>query len=399
MKKRTLLKLVTLMLSLVLVLSVIGCGSSDDKDSKDSKEASETEGKAADDSSESKDDAKKDGFVIGFSNGYWGNTWRAQMVDDFEKEIQKYIDEGIVSEYMVSNSENDATEQLNQINSMIDSGVDAIMIDPVSPTTVQSAVEKAIAQGILVVITNDPAAYENTVCVAGNNYAWQKIQVKWLVEQLDGKGDIVEISGVPGNAADTLRQDANKDVLADYPDINILGSAPGSWSQTEAQSVMTTFLSTYENIDAVLAQDVMAEGILKAYENAGKDVPVMTGDYTKSFFNVWQENPDMNTIGVPYAPGNAVVALDVTVRLLQGKTIKEEVLVANPFDENMINTIMVDPPYVVTKDGDQNAPWMEGLRGSKAITLEEAVELLKDSPDTAALDGWLSAEEADELFE
>lgn len=180
MKKRTLLKLVTLMLSLVLVLSVIGCGSSDDKDSKDSKEASETEGKAADDSSESKDDAKKDGFVIGFSNGYWGNTWRAQMVDDFEKEIQKYIDEGIVSEYMVSNSENDATEQLNQINSMIDSGVDAIMIDPVSPTTVQSAVEKAIAQGILVVITNDPAAYENTVCVAGNNYAWQKFKLSGL---------------------------------------------------------------------------------------------------------------------------------------------------------------------------------------------------------------------------
>ena len=60
---------------------------------------------------------------------------------------------------------------------------------------------------------------------------------------------------------------------------------------------------------------------------------------------------------------------------------------------------MLDPPYVVTKDGDQNAAWMEGLNGTKAITLEEAVDLLKDSADTAALDGWLTQEEVDQFFE
>ena len=321
------------------------------------------------------------------------------MIEDFEKQAEKYKSEGILADYMVSNTESDAAEQLNQINAMIDAGVDAIMIDAVSPTTIRSAVERAKKEGILVVVTNDPAAYEDTICVCGDNYSWQMIQAKWMVEQLNGKGNIVVISGVAGNSADTFRQKANDDVLANYPDIKILASAPGSWSQTEAQSVMTTFLSSYDNIDAVLEQDVMGEGVLKAYENAGKTPTIMTGDYTKSFLQKWSEMPDLNTIGVSYAPGNAVPALDVTIRLLQGKTLKEDVLEPNPMDENLINTIMLDPPYVITREGEQDAVWMEGLSGTKAITLDEAIEMMKDKADTAAVDGWISEEEVDALFE
>lgn len=97
-------------------------------------------------------EAKTEGFYIGLSNGYWGNTWRAQMVEDFENKAEEYKEEGIISDYMISNSNSDATEQLNQINAMIDSGVDAILIDAVSPTTIKSAVEKAKAKGILVVM-------------------------------------------------------------------------------------------------------------------------------------------------------------------------------------------------------------------------------------------------------
>ncbi|MGF6990347.1 ribose transport system substrate-binding protein [Lachnospiraceae bacterium PF1-21] len=382
-------KILTLLLAAIMIASLVACsGPSTDSESTDegSKEIS------------AKSD-KDNGFVVGFSNGYWGNTWRAQMVEDFEKRADEYVADGTLSDYMVSNTNSDATEQLNQINAMIDAGVDALLIDAVSPTTIKAAVEKAQKAGILVVIANDPAAYEGTICVCGDNYSWQKIQAIWLAEQLNGKGDIVEISGVSGNSADTLRMNANNDVLADYPDIKILGSAPGNWSETDAQSVMTTFLSSYNNIDAVLAQDVMGEGILKAYENAGKDVPIMTGDYTKAFINKWAELPELNTIGVSYAPGNSVTPLDVTIRLLQGKTIKEELLVANPMDENMKNTILLDPPYVVTREGDQDAPWMEGLKGTKAITLEEAIELLKDSAETAALDGWLTQEDVDQFFE
>ena len=341
---------------------------------------------------------KTSGFVVGFSNGYWGNTWRAQLVENFENRAEEYKSQGVLADYMISNTNNDATEQLNQINAMINSGVDAILIDAVSPTTIRSAVLKAQSKGILVIIANDPAAYEGTIGVFGNNYSWQKIQTVWLAEQLNGKGNIVKITGVPGNAADTLRQEADKDVLANYPDINILASAPGSWSETEAQSIMTTMLSSYDNIDAVLTQDVMGEGILKAFANAGKEPTIMTGDYVKSFFNEWVEYDNLNTIAVPYAPGISVTCLDVAINLLQGKELKPEVLVGNPMDETLINSIMIDPPYVVTKEGDSNAVWMEGLVGTKAITLTEAMDIMKDKPESAALDGYLDISDVNNFF-
>lgn len=392
-------KILAALLSGVMVLSLAACtsGTSSSEGGGDGEGSSESE--EASGALTSFESDKEDGFVVGFSNGYWGNTWRAQMVEDFEKRAEEYKAEGVLSDYMVSNTNSDATEQLNQINAMIDAGVDAIMIDAVSPTTIKSAVEKAQDQGILVVVTNDPAAYDGTICVCGDNYTWQEIQAKWLVEQLGGKGDIVEISGVSGNSADTLRVQANKDILAEYPDIKTLASSPGSWSQTEAQSVMTTFLSSYENIDAVLAQDVMGEGIIKAYENAGKEPTVMTGDYTKSFLELWATMPDLNTIGVSYAPGNAVPALDVTVGLLQGKTIKEDVLEPNPMDESLVNAIMLDPPYVVTREAEPDAVWMEGLEGTQAISLDEALEIMADQASTAALDGWLTPEQVEEFFE
>ena len=343
---------------------------------------------------------KTEGFVIGYSNGYWGNTWRAQMVEDFEKRAEEYKESGVISDVMISNTNNDPTEQLNQINAMIDAGVDAIIIDAVSPTTIKSAVEKAQHEGILVVVSNDPAYYEGTICVCGDNYTWQKIQAEWLVDQLDGEGDIVEIDGVAGNSADTLRVQANNDVLSQYPDINVLAAAPGGWSETEAQALMTTFLSSYDNIDAVLEQDVRGEGVIKAYENAGKDLPIMTGDYTKAFLTRWSELPDLVSIGVSYAPGNSVPGLDVAVRLLQGKTLKSDVLVPNPMDESKVNAIMVAPPYVVTRDGDDSADWAQNLpETTKLISLEEALEIMADAADTAALDGYPDQEVIDSYFE
>ncbi|WHH59038.1 ABC transporter substrate-binding protein [Petroclostridium sp. X23] len=385
---------------LAVLLSVIplgGCGGS--KTATEPNEKAETGGTAQNDKKEADNkEQKKDGFVIGFANGYIGNTWRAQFVENFENAAKKYKEEGILKDFQVANSNADVTQQLNQLNSMINSGVDALMIDPVSATSLSSVVAKAKQKGILVVITNDPAAYEGTYAVIGNNDAFWRIQAKWIAEKLEGKGDIVQITGLAGNTADTLRVEAAKDVLSEYPGIKVLASVPGGWSQSEAQKVMSTFLSTYNKIDGILMQDVMAEGVLRAYENVGKELPLMTGDYTFSFLRAWKDKPEMESIGVPYAPGIAVDALRITIGLLQGKEIKEDTYQPNPLNPSLKNAVMIDPPYVVTKEGKQDAPWMEGLHFTKAITLDEAVKLGEGKASTAALDASLTDEQISTFF-
>ncbi|MDB4868102.1 MAG: transporter substrate-binding protein [Cohnella sp.] len=342
---------------------------------------------------------KKDGFTIGFSNGYFGNTWRSQYVGGVKAVGDKFKKDGVLKDVIIQNT-NGVPAQIAAVESFINSGVDAIVLNPVSSSALAPVVAKAVAKDILVIISDDPAEYPNTINVTGDNGAFWRIQAKWIAEQLGGKGNIVQITGIAGNSADQLRQKEAKAVLDKYPDIKVLGSAPGGWDPTKAQQAMSNFLSAYKNIDGVLEQDVMGNGVIQAYEAAKKPLPVMTGDYTFGFLRLWKNKySDLNTMTVPYAPGVGANSLEVTVRLLQGYKLKPESLVANPLKPDLKNTIFSAAPFVVTKEAQPDAPWMKGEDSKiKAISLDEALKIGEGQPDSASLDSYWTEDQLDQLF-
>lgn len=339
-----------------------------------------------------------DGFTIGFANVFVGNTWRAQYVADAQAMAEELKAAGRLKDFIVTDADNDVSKQITQINNMIDEGVDAIMVTPVSATSLGTAIERAQAAGILVVIAGDPAAYEGTYFVGGDNESFAKLNIDWLVDKLGGKGNIVELTGVEGNSADKIRVDIYHGVLEQYPDIKILASAPASWNATEAQSVMSTFLSTFENIDAVLQQDVTAPGVLMAYENAGIDPGVMIGDATYGFLRSWAESDTMDCVAYATHPGQICDALNVTMRLLEGYELDESILVPNPLDAELVNTILLEPPYVVTNEAQPDASWMARFKYAKSISVDEAVAIGEGMSDADTLDGWMSQDQIDSMF-
>jgi ribose transport system substrate-binding protein len=342
---------------------------------------------------------KTKGFVIGFANGYFGNTWRSQFVDDAQQVADKWKARGIIKDFIVQNVNDDVTKQIVQLNSLIDRGVDALLINPVSPEALAPIVKRAKAKGILIVNVDDPAAYEGTYSVCGDHRAFFGIQVKWLAETIKGKGKIVSIQGLAGNSCDKIRRDEMNKILKNYPGIEKLAEVPGGWSETKAQEAMTNFLATYPQIDAVLTQDVQAEGIMRAYDIAGKPYPIMTGDYTFGFLRKWAQHPDMKTIGVTYNPGIGADALEVAVRMLMGWKFKVGALVPNQVNPKLINTISVPPAFAVTTEAQPNAPWLQGYSPlTKAIGIKDAIKLGEGKPDTADLDSTLSDEDIASVF-
>ena len=343
---------------------------------------------------------EKGGFSIGMCTANFGNSWCAQFVDDFTMRAEEYKAEGILADYQVATVSADLTDQINKCIAMINSGIDALLIWCVSATGVSSVVELAKANDVLVIIANEAAAYEGTYNIGGSCYDQMHILAQWLFEQLKDGGKLVSITGVDGFAGNNQRLQAVDDLLKDYPNIEIIASAPGNWSNSDAQAVMTTYLSTYgDQFDGLLAQDVMGDGILAAYQNAGVEPTLLTGDNTKSFLKAWKGYEHMNSCTVSYDPGTIVTCLDVAVNLLQGKQFKEGVLQPNMMDESLVNAVYVAPYYCVTLEGDQNAPWLANYPTTKALTLDEALEMLKDKEDTAALDGWLDREVVESWFE
>lgn len=347
--------------------------------------------------------AKKSGFVIGFTNGYFGNNWRSQYVDDAKAEAQKWEARGVIKKFIVENVNNDVSKQIVQLNALLDQGVNALMIDPVSAASLAGVVHRAKSLGVLIVIDDDPAAYKGTYDVSGDNPAFIAIQAKWLAEQLKGKqANIVYMQGLAGNSANNVRNAAVHGVLKNFPNIHIIATGPGGWNETTAYNNMTNWLSAYHNINGVLTQDIMAQGIMRAYETAGKPLPVMTGDYNMGFFRAWAAHPNMKSIGVTYQPGIAAAGVQVAVRLLEGWKFKPGVLGPNQVNPSLHNTLVVPPAYVVTRDkASYNASFLEGFgirKFTQRLSLKEALAKGKGQPNSYLLDGFTPTKAMNSLF-
>lgn len=326
-----------------------------------------------------------EGFVIGLCNGYIGNTWRMQFVDLAQEVADKYAEQGIVKELIVQNTNMDLVEQISQMNSLIDMGVDALIVNPVSPEALKPVVSRAKEKGILLISLDNPSPFEDVLNIVGDHKQWFGIATKWLVETLDGEGDIVYMTGITGMAAELLRTEEAMEVLKDYPDINILTTVEGNYNETDAQTAMSNVLSIYDKIDGVLQQDGMAQGTVRAFEIDGREMPPMTGDYTFGFLRTWAKYPDLQSAGVVYNCGQGADGMEFTVKLLQGYKFREELFEPNPLDPSIINAILLPPPYVITMEAQQDAPWLEGTELVEGISLDDALKLGEGLPDTACV--------------
>jgi ribose transport system substrate-binding protein len=210
-----------------------------------------------------------------------------------------------------------------------------------------------------------------------DQYDWGKQIAEWFVQEIGGKGDIVVLAGVAGGPSNVSRLEGQYDVLEQYPDINVLTEVNGDWDQGTAQTVMSNVIASYPNIDGVLTQDGMSLGTIKAFQAAGRDIPVVSGETMVGFLRLWkelEESEGFNTWGINDPPSVSTAALSIGIRLLQGKTPKEGTLDGNYFYY----------PVQVIIDNDN---------------LDEYLEEYKDAEDTYFPDERLSEEEIDSYFE
>ena len=394
-----------LVVALAFCMLFSGCAASGEEAAPETQEPAQAveEANEGDAGTESQTE-ESDGIRIGVCNAYIGNAWRAQMLEGLDLATQELKEAGLVEDVQVVSSNNDVTEQLSQINSFIADGVDALLINAVSYESLGTVIEAAQEAGIEVFIFNDPAAYEGTTCITVDGVTIWTSQVQWFMEQFPDGGDIVYLSGIAGNSVDNQRNDILNAALEEHPEINLLTQTPANWDQAEGQSVMANLLAAYDNIDGIIGQDGVQEGILRAYENAGVDYPeTMLADFTFGFLNKWaQDAPDMNCMVAAYPPSVGYNALYITAYMMNGRELKEGVLQPNSLDNSLVNTIYVQSPYIITKEkatGEES--WLEGIDISQTelISLEEAIAIGEGQASTTAITKNWSLEIIESFFE
>lgn len=326
----------------------------------------------------------KHGLVIGVANGYIGNNWRTQMINDVRATAKPYEQAGIVKRLVIANANNNLSEQISQIHNMISEGVNAIIVDAVSPKALGGVIADAAARHILVVGADNGVVSPQALDVTLNEAAWARLSARWVFKNMHGHGNLLAVNGLAGQAVNTIRWDAVKTVLAKkYPKIKVLQQVYGKWDEAAAKQAVSSVLSTYDHIAGVWSQDGMAIGTIQAFQAANRKLPVVATDDNLAYLRLWMKlrRNGFSTIAVDNPPGIAATAFKVAVRKLEGWKLKHGVLGPNPLKASQHNTILVKPSLIVT---DKN--------------LASVLKANNGKPDSYYLDHVMTAAQVDRLF-
>lgn len=145
------------------------------------------------------------------------------------------------------------------------------MLNPGDSKAITPAIKKAQAAGIPV-IAFDTFAEGADAAITTDNVMAGRIACQYIVDKLDGKGDVIIQNG-PQVSAVVDRVDGCKEVFAQHPDINILSDdQDGKGSRDGGMSVAQGYLTRFPHIDAIFTiNDPQAIGTALAAKQAGRD--------------------------------------------------------------------------------------------------------------------------------
>lgn len=358
-------KVLAVLLMVVLVFGLVACSSSTSSTKENVTEktpAASTEETAAKPTGAPEEStASGKGYVVALCNFSIGNSWRAQMEQEFVSEAEKLKADGTVSEYYITNSNEDINKQISDMQDLITKKVDVIVITAASPTALAPVVEEATEQGIKVVSFDNVVDTEEQVATVGiDETEFGRIGADWLVKKLNGKGKIVVLNGTAGTSTDSARWGGAEEVFKQYPDIEILASANASWDYAEGKAAMESMLSAYPEIDGVWSQGgAMTQGAIDAFIAAGRDLVPMTSEGNNGAIKSWIENRDKGLSCI--APSNptytSAEALRVAIKALNGEEVESKVVldIETVTEENVDKYYRADMPdsfWVLTELDD-----------------------------------------------
>lgn len=229
----------------------------------------------------------------------------------------------------VTDAQNDASQQANQLQNFTSSGLDSIIVNPVDSDAASNSV-KAADKAKIPVIAVDRGVNKATVdaLVASDNVAGGELAARTVAEKLGGTGKIVILQGQAGTSAARERAEGFAKGLKAYPGIKVLAQQPADFDRTKGLDVMSNLLQAHPDVQGVIAaNDEMALGAIKALgSKAGKSVQVVGFDGTPDGLTAVKNGTLYASVAQqPSQLGK--IAVDNALKALQGKKVEKTVKV------------------------------------------------------------------------
>lgn len=275
--KKCILKQVGWILSVLMVLSLCSCGVG-------------TANPGATVSPKKLDEPKKTykSLVVGFAQIGAESEWRTGNTESIQQAAR---DLGV--ELLFSDGQQKQENQIKAIRTFINQQVDVIGVSPVVETGWESVFKEAKDAGIPIILVDRRANVSDDLFAThlGSDFVEEgRNAARVMAKLLNGKGNIIELTGTPDSAPAIDRALGFREILKDYPEMQIVISVSGDFTRARGKEVMQDILMRYTSkIDALFAHnDDMAIGAIKTIEDAGlkpgKDIKIVSIDAVRDAF-------------------------------------------------------------------------------------------------------------------
>ena len=218
-------------------------------------------------------------YVIGVSQcseDIWRNKQNAEL------QMGSYFYEGIELKFATAYDSDE--RQIQQIDSLLSTGIDLLIVAPNQVATISPAIDRAFESGIpVIVFERKTNSKKYTAFMGADNYEMGRQMGAYIATRLQGHGNVMEVMGLKGSSPAIDRHKGFIEALSHYPDINIIATLQGDWTEQTSYSIVKEWYSHHKTVPVDLVfgmNDRSAIGARKALLEKGvtkESLPLFCG--------------------------------------------------------------------------------------------------------------------------
>ena len=240
-----------------------------------------------------------DEIVLGMTDGFGGNSWRLVTTASARDEAEKCPS---VTSFEYADGQGDTQKAIADIQGMVAKGVDALVVFPDAGEAILPALRTAYKAGVVTVpyrVTPGGEAGKDYDIFIGTDFKEAgKLWGEWILENLPDGGNVLFLSGPPGNSQGIEEGEGLHEVLDPTGKYTFIGEQPfevTNWDPAKTQQVLSAAIAQNPEIDVIVSDfGPSLVGALPVFEQSGRSIPAIATSDGNVLSCFWEDNKDAN---------------------------------------------------------------------------------------------------------
>ena len=318
---------------------------------------------------------EKPHYIIGVSQcseDIWRNWQNAEM------KMESNFHDGV--ELRFATAHDDSKRQIQQIDSLVESGIQLLIVAPNQRSSVKSAIDRAYDKGIpVIVFERKTDSQKYTAFVSADNYEMGRLMGEYVVSRLNGKGQVLEVEGLKGSSPAEERHKGFHDALAQHPEVKVVTMLQGDWTEPTAYQVVKDYKGDLNDIDVVFGHnDRSAMGARKVFQERQVKMPLFCGIDGLPGENGGIRQVRDSLLDASYIyPTRGDLLLQLALDILEGKPYPKETLLTSALvTRDNANVLLLESDEVARQAQNLDKLQMQASGYLKQLATQRTITLM-----------------------